>query len=1026
MKILRIILLSILSILVVIYLAFLFILPNVVDLNSYSAPITKAIEDASGFQVQIKGLKVQTAWNLSAGALVDKTDLKDPSGKKFVQINGLQIKLSLLPLFFNRFEINKINAEKLFLNIEIDKKGDFLLGKYFHQTQHQKFELSNNMPDIFIKNYRVSFIEGNKKYSAKGSDLKISDFILNKKIKLKTKGGLIFNGRKQISYNISIFSKIFSANNGKKIDIMKIFDDFYKYNVNANINTDLKIKNNLDIDGKINLDNIFFTMGNKIFPPSDLKLNFKGNNIKINSNLYTDVNSKAIITGFLKGGKHKEIDLKVRTDKIRLENAIFIANNILKIFGKNNLEKISANGDLDANFTIKSNFKKIQSSGYLKINDANITNKLYNVSLNSVNADIDFSQDAVKIHKATAMLNSQPIIISGIIDKDANADILISAEELSLKGILLAIGKTKILSENDVLNGFVNVKAVLKGRLDKSKPKIKVLANDVNLRNKNTKTQIIITKAVINSDYVKNTQGSAEITGLKIFTPAAMNFSDPRINLTFNEKDLNIKPSYLYINNIRTNLDGRISELDSSPILNSVNISIPNQISLPIKGYAASNILLKGNLKLAGDLNNPQIQGGFDIPLIRIPSASMVLKNTTLQFGKDLRIICPQVQMANSLMSIDAQVNNNFSKGIIVKNVDFKSNNIDLNVLIPIFKTLQNNNQNSNIVILNGKSTVGNFRLGGIVSSNITSDISLKNNVLNLDNFRSEAYLGKLAGDISYDLRHQKTMLNLQGRGLSANPALIAITGRNDDINGRLDFDNNISMVGSSKRDLLTSLKGNINLIISNGKMGALGKFEHLLYAQNIISNNFFKGSLNLIANAITVKNTGVYKYMKGKISFANGWANIHWIKTSGPSMSLYITGRYYMPDNNANLIILGRISDDVVRILGPIGEFSMNKAISSIPKIGEITTFLVNQFTTNPNYENISEIPYLSPRTELSTKEFKVIIDGELQKQNSVKSFKWLARPKVIQAQNNQYISPTNPISVVPDFVKNLPDLQN
>ena len=110
--------------------------------------------------------------------------------------------------------------------------------------------------------------------------------------------------------------------------------------------------------------------------------------------------------------------------------------------------------------------------------------------------------------------------------------------------------------------------------------------------------------------------------------------------------------------------------------------------------------------------------------------------------------------------------------------------------------------------------------------------------------------------------------------------------------------------------------------------MGALGKFEHLLYAQNIISNNIFKGSLNLIANAVTVKNTGVYKYMKGKISLANGWANIDWIKTSGPSMSLYITGRYYMPDNDANLVVLGRISDDVVRILGPIGEFSVNKAI--------------------------------------------------------------------------------------------------
>ncbi len=111
--------------------------------------------------------------------------------------------------------------------------------------------------------------------------------------------------------------------------------------------------------------------------------------------------------------------------------------------------------------------------------------------------------------------------------------------------------------------------------------------------------------------------------------------------------------------------------------------------------------------------------------------------------------------------------------------------------------------------------------------------------------------------------------------------------------------------------------------------MGVLGKFEHLLYAQNIISNNVFKASLNLVAKALTVKNTGVYKYMKGNLTFSNGWANILWIKTAGPSMSLYTTGRYYIPDNVAHLTILGRISDDVVRVLGPIGEFSVDKAIS-------------------------------------------------------------------------------------------------
>ena len=1027
MKILRIILLSVLSILFTIYLAFLFILPNVVDLNSYSAPITKAIEEASGFKVQINGVKVQTAWDLSVGALIDKTDLKYPNGKKFAQINGLQIKLSLIPLFFNEFKINKINAEKILLNLDIDKNGKFLLEKKSAQKQNPKFKFSNHMPDITVKKYRISLIKGEKIYSAKGGDLKVSDFVLNKRIKLKNKGDLIFNTRKQISYDIGLFSKVFPSNKSKKLDLIKIFDDLYKYNVNANIDTDLIIKNEQDTDGRIKLDRIFFTMGAKTFPPSDLMLDFSGNNVKINSNLYTDAQSKAVISGFFKDGRHKKIDLKVVTNRVNLTNAVFVSNNILKIFGKKNLDKIDASGYLTANFNIKSNFKKIRSSGYLKIQNANITDKLQKLSLHSVNADVDFSQDAINIKRATALFNSQPITISGIVDKNANADIVVLADRLSLKRILRTFAKAKVLSENEILSGVVNVKAILKGRLNKAKPQITVNVSNVKINNRKSKTKITIDQVKINSNSAKKLQGDAKLTGLKVVNQAGINISAPSISLIFNPKELYIKPAYLYVNNIRTNLNGKISGLNSSAYLNPVVISIPNQISVPIKGYSGSNIIAKGNLKLVGDLYNPQIQGLLNMPLIQIPTASTVLKNTTLQFGKDSRINCPQIQVANSLMSFDAQLNNNLAQGIIAKNANFKSNDINLNMLITIFKTLSsNNNQNSNITILSGKMLVDNFKIGRLASEKITSDFSLEDNILNLNNLRSDAYFGKIAGDVSYDLQHKKTTMNLQGRGLSANSALKALTGKNYDINGQLDFDNDTSMVGLSKNELLGSLKGNTNFIISNGKMGALGKFEHLLYAQNIVSNNFFKASLNVIAKAITVKNTGVYKYMKGQITFADGGANVARVKTSGPSMSLYMRGKYHMIDNKANLTILGRISDDVVRVLGPIGEFSVDKAISSIPKVGEITTFLLSQFSTNPTYENIYEIPYLTPKTELPTKEFKVIIEGEIQKQSSVKSFKWLARPTVIPTQSNTYISPSRPIISVPDFVKNLPDLQN
>ena len=53
------------------------------------------------------------------------------------------------------------------------------------------------------------------------------------------------------------------------------------------------------------------------------------------------------------------------------------------------------------------------------------------------------------------------------------------------------------------------------------------------------------------------------------------------------------------------------------------------------------------------------------------------------------------------------------------------------------------------------------------------------------------------------------------------------------------------------------------------------------------------------------------------------------------------------------------------------------------------------NQITTNPNGENISNLPELTPY-QANTKIYKAAIDGSVESTSSVKYFKWLATPKV------------------------------
>ena len=110
--------------------------------------------------------------------------------------------------------------------------------------------------------------------------------------------------------------------------------------------------------------------------------------------------------------------------------------------------------------------------------------------------------------------------------------------------------------------------------------------------------------------------------------------------------------------------------------------------------------------------------------------------------------------------------------------------------------------------------------------------------------------------------------------------------------------------------------------------------------------------------------------------------------------MSMYIKGRVNILNNRADLIILGRLSNEVVSVLGPIGNFSVNSLIASIPKIGTVTSSLINQITTNPSGENLALLPDLSP-AQANTKEFKAAINGSLESTSSVSYFKWLATPQ-------------------------------
>lgn len=1160
MKAFKISLITFSSLFVIAYLAFLFAIPAFVKLEDYNYELNNDKNPNQGLIIKFEKVKVSTTWNLSAGVKVGQINAFYKNGNKFAQIDNIDATVSLPYLIFKKIKINKIAIDRIITRLGVENDGSFTIEKFIPSADKNSqntqtamvlpygFEFSENMPDIIIKKYSITFIDAptDKHYTVKGSDFKINDFILNKKIKFKAIGEILLEKRKQITYDLELTSLVMpdfttlsndkNNENSTKFNIITIFKNLYKLNLTADIKATTKLSGSMEdikTDGKINISNMSAIVQGRQLPQSSLDLELKGKSIKILADLYTDISEKASIDGIFKYGRNQYIDLNVKSNKLELKNLFSLVNAVLPLLGVTDLNAIQANGIIKANFNIKSDFKTINSRGFLKVIDANIYYNLYNVALKNIQADIDFSSNRINISKASANFNGAPLSLKGAIDTNAYANISILADRIPLKGALLAIGQLQALKENNIKSGTITLNGIIKGRLDSIVPQINVAVENINLYNKPNKTTVILPLAKIDATTKGNKiNGKGHTSGLKIAMTGLPNFSIPNSKISFNEKDINLDSVYVMLNNSKISVLGKVkdytgkdlsinitargllgandirSSLDKSIInnikatgklpviakisgnskaqninaqilanntnhlsiidINSLrgrtslinadlkienntlkvndisinalshnngitenfnanlsgstkvlqakgtinnllgkvqnisgfNVSIPNQVTASIPMFPNSQIQVKGDLNINGTVSNPVITGMINIPYISLPSIQTVGKNITVNATKSLvDVYCGNLKVADSVMQVIATMNSNFNRGVYIRSMTFNAENINADSLMKMIALLPQSNiapgTDAGVTIASGNAKVARISSGTVFATNVTSDFNFYNNLFKLNNVSASAYGGKIAGSITYNLLYSSTGINLQGRYLNANSAMYAFTGMRNLMDGSLDFDAiNLTARGLTDKQIMQSLKGKVKFIVSNGQMGALGKLENLLYAQNILANNLLKTTMSAVVGAVKVKKTGDFKYIKGSISLANGWATLERLQTSGPAMSMYIKGRVNILNNRADLIILGRLSNEVVSVLGPIGNFSVNSLIASIPKIGAVTSSLINQMTTNPSGENLALLPDLSP-AQANTKEFKAAINGSLESTSSVSYFKWLATPQ-------------------------------
>ncbi len=705
------------------------------------------------------------------------------------------------------------------------------------------------------------------------------------------------------------------------------------------------------------------------------EVDFSGNKI-VTKNTRAYINKTPVT---LEGEINKNVEFNIKAKSGNIDYA-----NIVQLSGINKKLPFKIK---NGKFSIEANAKGILNKTYtgeILINNISGTVNKYQIKADKLK--LFFDNKKITIPDNT-LLSPVPLNFSGEI-KNYNkkpAGIINFQGKIPSK-ILSDIIKKHINTANKP-NGCINTNGVINFNSGIIHIKTQLKADKNNYLSYAVIKELVNKNSVINLDCkIKNSNIS--ISDLSLYENTNNN-SPQIIPVDKLKKIISITGEAENINNIK------------DAILKDIKIVIPHCISSASNFTGGEEFNFKTDITLNNKLSNPDIKGNIKLNKLNLKRYLTSIKNTNINFsGKKIEITAPDVTINNSLLNITSDILPPYNiKNITVSNLMLNSSNLDVNTLFPILKQKLFNN--SKINIQNGSITINNVRILDLKAHDLSANISMENNIINISDIIASAYGGSITGKLIYNPAGRILKSSLKGNNIDIKTSLYDLCKLEDNLSGRSDFNADISLTADGYNQTLKSLKGNLNFKAKNGKMGTLGKFEYYLYAQNILYQGLINTTLNKIANVIQHDNTTQYRQAKGNLSFENGYLIADEIKTTGTNMSLYITGKHNMLSNQSNLNIYGRISDSINSKLGDFANYS-------------ISDFLANPQNKKDNFilklpsEITDKIPDLYNGAGAKSNTFKVNIYGNIKNVNAINSFMWIMPAQETNKEEEEYKLPS------------------
>lgn len=628
-----------LGIIVLIYLGFLFVLPNVIKIEDYKSQIQKLVEEQTKLKLDFNNAKVVTTPLLGAGIKAEDISIKLPDDSTLFSADKIQARIALPSILLMTVKVSCLEVESPFVNLEIVNDDNFKIVKLIEnklnagkeqklETQGQTSKLDDGkfkfnpewirikVPNVKIYNYRILVNDLKSKHflNLRGEELTLGYFN-GKTAKVKTYAELYSDENKNITANIDIntFLPKFGTKLDKEDDPAERIDIAFvnpvtmyrNYDLKANLDTKLRIrnhKNDLSSYGYFNIENATLKVSQLTLPESYLRAKTFGTQVTLDTNIYPVKDQYIQLLGSLNYGSRPKMDMRIKTGTIKFNDMVILAKAVMdSLHIRNELAQIKAEGQLDADCYIKTNFKKWNSEGSVVIKDGGVSVRNLGKVLSNGNINIKLDNNILDIRNSSILISNAPLFIDGSIDEKSVADIKIKADKVPLPSLFNAFAPASLRSKYNFKSGFATLDLGLNGKLKEAVTGLRFALANLNISDDN----LNITNEKLSGEFFVNSKeqtGKIDNANLNLFIPKnGSKISVPALNVEIADNNINIKENSILLNN-KTNLkySGGVTDYNN---LESVNFLV--------QGNVDTNDLIK----LIGKEFKPFIHSKGSIPI---------------------------------------------------------------------------------------------------------------------------------------------------------------------------------------------------------------------------------------------------------------------------------------------------------------------------------------------------------------------------------------------------------------------------